>query len=111
MSYYHYTSREGAQNIICAGRIIPGSSGYIYLSSVLYVIGFEAANALSITGKPVEMACEIPDNAVGAATTPRRVHLFRGPDGTILRRGGGNEVMTAQVIGARRLKWISLREP
>jgi hypothetical protein len=111
MAYYHYASRQGAQDIFCARRIIPGRSGKIYVTRMLYVVGAEAANELSITGKPVEMACEIPDNSVGAPTAPQRTHPLWGPDGTLIRRGGGEEVSTAQIIDARRLKWISLREP
>jgi hypothetical protein len=56
MPYYYYTSRQGAQDIISAGLIIPGPSGRIYLSSKLYVIGYQAANELSILNKPVEIS-------------------------------------------------------
>src|SRR6266700_1393006 len=89
MAYYHYTSRQGAQDIICAQLIVPGPSGRIYLARMLYVVGYEAANALSIVSKPVEMVCEIPDSLVAGPTSPRKVRPLRGPDGTIMRRGGG----------------------
>jgi len=111
MAYYHYTSRQGAQDIICAQLIVPGPSGRIYLARMLCVVGYEAANALSIVSKPVEMVCEIPDSLVAGPTSPRKVRPLRGPDGTIMRRGGGEEVSTIQPIRASRLKWISLREP
>ena len=39
MPYYHYTSRQAAQDIICTGLISPGPSGRIYLALILYVIG------------------------------------------------------------------------
>jgi len=111
MPYYHYTSRQGAQDIICARLIIPGPSGHIYLTPKLYVIGYQAANELSIINKAVEMACEIPDSLVAAPTPPRRVRPLRGPHGNIIRRGGGWEVSTMQMIDVSRVQWISLREP
>jgi hypothetical protein len=111
MPYYHYTSRQSAQDIISAGLIIPGPSGRIYLTEKLYVIGYEAANELSILNRPIEMACEIPDSLVAGPMPPRRVRPLRDSSGNIIRRGGGLEVSTTQAIDARRLQWISLREP
>jgi hypothetical protein len=116
MPYYHYTSRQAAQDIVCAGLITPGPSGRIYLTPTLYVIGQEAASALSIINKPVEMACEIPDSRVASPTPPpgappRRVRPLRGPGGIIIRKGGRQEVHTSQTVHANQLQWISLREP
>ena len=55
------------------------------------------------------MACEIPDSLVAGPMPPRRVRLLRDSSGNIIRRGGGLEVSTVQVIDARRLQMMAPR--
>lgn len=113
MSYYHYTSRQAAQNIACTSLLMPGRGGRIYLSPDLYGIGYEAANALAIPpSRNVEMGIEIPDTVVSTASPrgPRLIGPLRGQGGVILRRGGGREVTVSGPIPVGS-NWLSLREP
>lgn len=113
MAYYHYTSRERAQAIICAGRIDPGPSGKIYLSTEIYVSGQQAANDLAITSKPVEVFVVIPDHplipSLSAVTLVSPI--IAAPIGMPLRRGGGGEVSCPGPIAIIEDKWLSVREP
>lgn len=110
MNYYHHTSRDSAQSIICCGELRPGLSGRIYLTPTAYADGHLAANELSITGKPVELRLEIDHLRVTAPS--RRVRPIRDGLGRIVRRGGGLETTWAHNIKvANPGKWHSLTEP
>ena len=110
MAYFHHTSREAAQGIICCGELRPGLSGYIYLTPTAYVDGYIAANELSITGKAVEFRLEIDHARVGKAA--RRVRPLRDSLGRITRRGGGLELTCAYNIKITNPgKWHPLSEP
>jgi len=97
MSFYHYTSRLGAQDIICQRVLLPGQSGLIYPTDTRYASGVEAANLLAITGKPVEMAVELGDD-VAALSGPSTARLVRDRSGRIARRGGGREYVSGNAI-------------
>lgn len=110
MAYYHHTSREAAQNVICCGELRPGLSGYVYLTPTAYVDGYLAASELAITGKPVELRLEIDHAKVSKGA--RKVRPLRDGLGRITRRGGGLELTCAYNIKiANPGRWHSLSEP
>lgn len=111
MPWYHYTSREGAQGVLCAG-LRPGASGKIYLTPTLYTEGTSAANYLGITGKPVEMGFHFLDNTVPSYLAPTRIEHVRGSGGIVMRRGRGLEVgLAGTVLRPSPDQCFSLREP
>ena len=82
MAYFHYTSRQRAQEIMSVDRIDAGPSGKIYLATELYVTGAAAADALSIIGKPAEVAIMIADNpTIPNLTQPSLVGPVIAPTG------------------------------
>lgn len=107
--YLHYTSREGAQGVISAGVIRPGRSGRVYLTQDLYAFGSDAANALSIVNKPVELACLVN---IGNPSGPYPVEPIRDEQG-VIREAGGTEYYTDASITVSQDKdrWLSLLEP
>ena len=111
--YYHYTSRQAAQDILCQNLIKLNDYGLIYLTTIRYEVGHEAANALSIADKPVVIGFEIPLDRVEAPSDPTPVNpLPDANDPTLYRRrGGGIEVTTSSPIHANQLHWFSLQEP
>lgn len=110
MIYYHHTSREASQNVICSGELRPGVSGRIYLTPIPYADGHIAANQLSITGKPVELRLSLDHLKITAL--PSRVHPIIDGSGRIVRYGGGLEVTWAQIIKiANPGLWHPLTEP
>jgi hypothetical protein len=111
MPHYHYTSRQAAQNIICTRRIVPGRGGRIYLTTTVYGEGHEAANALSIQDKAVELRCEVPEDRVRHPAPSEEVVPIINRDGSVIRKGGGVQVTTMQPINANQLRWFSLAEP
>jgi hypothetical protein len=111
--YYHYTSRQFAQNIGCTGQLKPGRNGFVYLTPQLYASGIEAADKLSITNKPVEIGVEV-DIGISrlSPTPPTPVPPIRDSSGAFIRRGGGMEVMVNSPVHiGNPPKWISLIEP
>jgi hypothetical protein len=114
MPYYHYTSRQGAQDIICSGLIHPSSSGRVYLSTEVYGSGAQAANALGIVGKAIEIAFEIADNpSPPGLSLPYQATPVLGPGGEVIRRGGGPEVFSINpvTISTNESKCLALRQP
>jgi hypothetical protein len=114
MPYYHYTSRQAAQEIICTGIINPGKAGRVYLSSELYATGAAAADALGIVSKPVEIAFEISSDPPPAGLSlPFQASPVLGPFGNVIRRGGASETYTTNAVTILQdeSKWLSIREP
>lgn len=112
MYYYHYTSRESAQNIYCLGVLLPGLSGNIYLTTDLYAVGTEASQKLAIVGKPVELAFSLQANQIKHNPKSRLVQPLRGPNGAIRRKGGGLELtVSSQISIFNDTIALSLREP
>ena|SRR5579863_3424614 len=113
MAYYHYTSRQRAQDIMCSGIIFPGPSGKIFLTTELYVTGASAVNALAITQKVIEAAIEIPSAPVpaGISSPATRVSPIVAPTGMPIRRGGAAEQFCPGPLSVTEDKWIALREP
>ena len=58
--FYHYTTRAAAQEMSIAGAILPGASGLIYLTDVLYRLGWQATDRLAIPQRNAEVAIAIP---------------------------------------------------
>lgn len=118
--YFHYTSRQLAQEIVIAGKIRPRSSvGRIYLTQDTYSCGAEAAARLSIVGKPVEVCGIIPEDCVLSVLTnpdaPKHVEPLIGPDGLDIRPGCGLEYYTrpGEKIDTdpKRVHWFSVPVP
>lgn len=108
-SYYHYTSRQFAQDIGCTGQLKPGKSGSVYLTPQRYATGIDAADELALEGKPIEMGIEIDMTGL-AATNP--VLPLRDSTGAVRRRGGGAEVTVPHSVPiGNPATWISLSEP
>jgi hypothetical protein len=115
--YYHYTSRQAAQDIQCTGRV-RSPRGFNYLSSDRYERGVDAAQALAITGKPVEIACVIPEDALRAvlggksipASTPSK-GITDELTGEWLRTGGGSEIEIAEPTPLNPFEWMVLNVP
>ena len=61
---YHYTARGLAQEMSMAGQIIPGQDGLIYLTDVLYKLGWQATDRLALPEKNAEVAIPIPYQAL-----------------------------------------------
>src|SRR2546430_1606737 len=51
---YHYTTRAAAQEMSIAGQLLSGFDGYIYLTDVLYTIGWQATDRLALPDKNAE---------------------------------------------------------
>jgi hypothetical protein len=108
--YYHYTSRQFAQDIGCTGHLNPGRSGFVYLTPWVYATGINAADDLALTGKPIEIGIEIDIPGGGLSLSP--VGPLRDPSGALIRRGGGAETtVLGSVAIANPPKWIALIEP
>jgi hypothetical protein len=113
MTYYHYTSQQAAQDIICSGYIRPSPrNGLIYLSPDLYTSGFQAANALGIENKPVMIRFDVPEDLVDSPTAPVHAKRILGPEG-VRRQGGGWEITTSSPIpiSSNPSHWFVLAPP
>ena len=115
---FHYTSRQAAQEIMCVRELLPGKNGGVYLSPDFHPSGAEAANLLSIIGKPVEIVAPIAAS-VFAPLSPSswtRVLPLQDPAGRIVRAGGGREVFlalpaTSPSIRLPSVEWAALAAP
>jgi hypothetical protein len=108
--YYHYTSRQFAQDIGCTGQLKPGQSGFVYLTVQVYASGIDAADKLALTGKPIEIGIEV--DIPGAGLSPTRVPPIRDPSGAFLRKGGGTELRVPWPVPiGNPPRWILLAEP
>lgn len=109
---YHYTSRQGAQDIVASNSLRAGPSRVIYLTTDMCDTGSAAAATLAIHGKPVEVRCEVKANPQHLRG-PFRVETIFGSDGTLLRPGGGVEYKYLQVSLdlEGQPQWELLRSP
>ncbi|HXF50905.1 MAG TPA: hypothetical protein VNM43_04415 [Dehalococcoidia bacterium] len=108
--FFHYTSRQAAQDIIGSGYLMPGPRGKLYLTEALYTSGAEAANRLAITNKAAEVVGMIPRAVVGGARPPTAVRpLWEG--GTLTREGGGMELWVSHPVPAGAIQWLELSVP
>ena len=115
--YFHYTSRQIAQEIIISGYLKPTSvGGRIYLTQDTFENGAEAAKRLSILGKPIEVVCVIPADKVKDKIEnlkPYHIDDIIGPNGEILRPGCGQEYFTYpdKEIEVKECHWYDLPTP
>jgi hypothetical protein len=115
---FHYTSRQAAQDIMCARELLPGRNGGVYFSPDFHPSGAEAANLLSLVGKPIDLVAPIPANVLAplAPPPPTTVLPLQDPAGRILRAGGGREVFLSlpanlRSIQLRSVEWTALVAP
>jgi hypothetical protein len=88
---FHYTSRVASQLIAIQGRIVPGKSGYVFLTPTLYDRGWLALDRLGISHTP-ETATEVAIHVDHPAPPPPTVVYPLRIGGTIYRAGLGLEV-------------------
>ncbi len=114
--YYHYTSRQFAQDIYCTGKV-DNPHGVNYITPDLYTSGAEAAQSLGITKKPVEVICVIPGHVLQTAMSgrvPASTVITGVTDpvtGALVRRGGGNQIVIPQPIHLNPVQFINLAVP
>jgi hypothetical protein len=111
---YHYTTRASAQEMSIAGRILPGRAGLIYLTDVLYTLGWQATDSLGLPDKNAEVAIPIPSDAfVENPEYEGIVPEFPESSGRSFRRGGGHQWTVRQPIPLRVFpwSWIELEVP
>lgn len=115
--YYHYTSRQFAQDIHCSGRL-DSPTGVNYLTPDFFESGAEAVQALAITRKPVEVAFIIAEHAVSQAIAPGAIPASTpvGPitnpvTGLIVRKGTGMEIRIQNPIPLNPLQCVNLVSP
>ena len=109
--YYHYTSRELAQEISISGEILPSDNGLVYVTDVLYRIGWQATDKLALPSTNAEVA--IPIKVEQEVKWAGPILPMRPPIDPRLRRGGGQQWA---VPGPIRIdpypwSWIELEEP
>lgn len=115
--YFHYTSRQLAQEIVIAKKIRPRSNfGRIYLTQDTFSCGADAVGRLSIVGKPLEVGCVIPaacvEDLIENSNSPQHVEPLIAPDGLDIRLGCGDEYFTKPgveiVADPQIVHWFSL---
>ncbi len=112
--WFHYTSRQFAQEIRISRKLKPPPRGKLYLTQDFYERGADAANHLAIINKPVEMACLITKDMLPEDPTPvkpRHVEPILGPDGEEIRAGCGLEQFIMEEVKDQDFEWISLMMP
>ncbi len=85
---FHYTSRQGAQDISASRSLQPGPSERICLTPDKYEFGWQAAACLSMDDQALEYRCLVDVSSI-ALEDPRPTQPLYSPDGTLLRPGGG----------------------
>lgn len=109
--YYHYTSRALAQEISISGVILPSSNGLLYLTDVLYTIGWQATDRLALPTTKAEVAIpvRIERDVVLVGTVPP---WPRSQD-SAFRRGGGRQWVVSYAIPVEPYpwSWIELEAP
>jgi hypothetical protein len=109
---YHYTSRASAQEMSMAGKILPGKDGYVYLTDVLYRLGWQATDRLALPEKNAEVVIPIHID-----TLPKDRNNF--PDVNYMgivpefpcgvkrsfRRGGGHQWRVGRGIPLQIFPW------
>lgn len=118
--FYHYTTRLAAQEISIAGMIAPGRSGAIYVTDVLYRIGWQATDRLALPQRSAEVVFVVPYHDLPRTDDGRVGVEYVGIVGPWLedigrsyRRGGGHEWVVRRPIPLRSGtgSWFSLEVP
>lgn len=112
---YHYTTRALAQEICMGGMIRQNSQGLVYLTDVLFKLGWQATDYLALPEKNAEAVVPIPIGWLDQRLLEYRgmVPEVQGTSGRSLRRGGGHQWV---VHGAIRIvilpwSWVELEVP
>ena len=99
-----------------AGRILPARDGYVYLTDVLYRLGWQATDRLALPEKIAEVAIPIPMR--NTVETGRLAYLGIVPEwpastGYSFRRGGGHQWVVSSPIDlpVYPWSWIALEVP
>lgn len=94
------------------GQIIPGTGGVIYLTDVLYRLGWHATDHLALPERNAEIAiaipyADLPKDSDGLPAVEYRgvVQPVLAVRGRALRRGGGHEWVVRQPIPLRAMPW------
>lgn len=109
--FYHYTSRQAAQEISITGLILPSRDGLVYLTDVIYRFGWQATDHLALPNNSAEVAIpvQIQENAVWLGNVP----LWNLPEVPLFRRGGAQQWVVAGPIRIDPFPWawIELEVP
>ncbi|GEM_PF-2579466 len=111
--FYHYTSRATSQEISISGRILPGRDGLVYLTDVLYRIGWQATDRLALPEKNAEVTIPVPLSGLEGVLYLGIVPEWVASDGRTRRRGGGHQwvVRHAILLQVYPWSWIPLEVP
>ena len=113
--YYHYTTRSSAQEMSMAGYILLGRTGRVYLTDVLYKLGWQATDRLALPEKNAELVIPIPEGSIGGSSIDYQGIVPEWPAGSgrSLRRGGGHQrVATTPIqLSIFPWSWIELEVP
>ena len=101
--YYHYTSRQAAQEISISGLILPSRDGLVYLTDVLYRFGWQATDRLALPYKNAEVA--IPVKTEQTTVWTGIVPIWILPQSPLFRRGGGQQWVVAGPIPVDPYPW------
>jgi hypothetical protein len=110
--FYHYTTRSAAQEMSISGLILPGRDGVIYLTDVLYKLGWHATDRLALPETNAEVAIAIPyvdlprhEDGTPAIEYRGVVQPWPAAPGRAYRRGGGQEWVVRQSILLHVMPW------
>jgi hypothetical protein len=111
--YYHYTTRHAAQDISISGEIRPGRDGLIYLTDVLYRLGWQATDYLALPSSRAEIALAIPVQSLMDVEYWGVVPIFPSSTGEVFRRGGAHQWVVSKVvkIPVYPWSWLPLEMP
>ncbi len=109
--FYHYTSRQAAQEISITGVILPSKDGLVYLTDVVYRFGWQATDRVALLNKYAEVVIPVRDEetAVWVGVVPS----WSLPQVPLYRRGGAQQwVVTGPVpVDPCPWTWIELEVP
>ena len=112
---YHYTTRAIAQEISMAGRITAGRSGLVYLTDVLFRLGWQATDYLALPEKVAEIAIPVPVRILTKEVPAYygQVQEWTDATGRSMRRGGGHQWAVGGPIPLEVFpwSWIELEAP
>jgi hypothetical protein len=110
--FNHYTSRAAAREMSMAGQILLGRDGVIYLTDVLYRLGWQATDRLALPENNAEVVipipyADLPRNPDGSPAVEYRGVVPEWPSGSgrSFRRGGGQQWIVRQPIPLRIMPW------
>ena len=101
--FYHYTSRQSAQEISITGLILPSRDGLVYLTDVLYRFGWQATDRLALPNNSAEVAIpvKVEENVVWLGVVP----FWRHPRTLRYRRGGAQQWVVAGPVEVDPYPW------